>query len=132
MTFRYNKNLLYHIVLTVMAYLLLIQSWGWGIANLIILLVCGISTFIFNCHRIDITKERMTIFQLYGGRTDVLWNDIDLIEIGNRKSNFPKVGKVRNMIIVLNDKTNIVINIEPIYGDKLIEQIKIFGKSQLS
>jgi len=126
--FRYNKSLVYHLVLTVIAYIIFVQLWGWSKATFVIALFCVITTFMFNCYRIDIKDDGMIVFQLYGGKTNILWDDVDLIEIGQNTVEMPILGVVRNMTIKINEKEDIVINIEPVYRNELIDEIQCFVK----
>lgn len=115
-----------HIGLTVIAYIVLLQLWGWGKGTLVILLFCGISTMMFNCYRIDINKEEMTIFQIYGGKTSVSWDDVESVEISRNMIEMPILGSVKNMIVKIHDNEEIVVNIEPVIIDEMIEAIQLF------
>lgn len=130
MTYKYNKELAVHIGLTIIAYILLIQLWGWGRATLVILVFCGISTVMFNCYRIDLTKDEMTIFQIYGGKTSIPWDDIELVEIGKYMVEMPIIGSVKNMTVKFHDKNELIINIEPVVRDEMIEEIQRFCRME--
>lgn len=126
MTYKYNKGLAVHIGLTIVAYIVLIQLWGWGKATLVILVFCGISTMMFNCYRIDISKDEMTIFQIYGGKTSILWDDVELVEISKNMVEMPILGSVKNMTVKFHDKNEFIVNIEPVVRNEMIEEIQRF------
>ena len=124
MTFKYNRGLAYHVGLMIIAYIVLIQIRGWGQGTLVIIIFSGITTSMFNCYRIDITKDEMRIYQIYGGKTTILWEDVESVDIGKNMVEIPILGSVKNMTVTFYDKESLVVNIEPVIRTEMIDLLQ--------
>ena len=124
MTFKYNRGLAYHVGLMIIAYIVLIQIRGWGQGTLVIIIFSGITTSMFNCYRIDITKDEMRIYQIYGGKTTILWEDVESVDIGKNMVEITILGSVKNMTVTFYDKESLVVNIEPVIRTEMIDLLQ--------
>ncbi len=123
MIFKYNKGIVIHLFLSLVAYYVLVKIYGIMPGTLIIVVFLILSSFMFNCYRVDISNSGIVIYKVYDGKSEILWDEIKEITVANPKIEMPVIGMVRNMKIKTKNNNEYVVNIEPVIRDSLIEKI---------
>jgi hypothetical protein len=123
--YRYNKKVYINLIIVAVIFGVLFFTDGVLIATGGTILVLAIVAALFRCYRIDVTDKELVIYQFYAKRIILPWSEIKSIHIAALNSENRIMGPARNMVIKVNLKVDVKINVEPLDNPELYEVIEI-------